>query len=413
MSDVAIRVENLSKQYRIGAVKRKYRTLRDQLVDWMGGWFRRGGEHKNKFIWALEDVSFDVRQGEVLGIVGHNGSGKSTLLKILSGITEPTRGRAELYGRVGSLLEVGTGFHQELTGRENVYLNGSILGMSRTEIDRKFDEIVEFSGVEKFIDTTVKFYSSGMSVRLAFAVAAHLEPEILLIDEVLAVGDAAFQKKSLGKMDEVARSGRTVLFVSHNMTAVENLCPRSIWLSDGKLVGSGDSSTVIESYLTAGSRGQSEYVAPQRERSTPVYFTHARLIDGTGRLASAVPMGGSLTVELGFDARETIKSPAFSVRLTTLSNDSLVAWRTRETAGELPPLEGRGMVRLHVENLNLLPGRYYLTIGLSDPYRRYEVVENALKVEVTPRAIYAEGSGLTSLDGEHIYTPCSWEYAFD
>lgn len=413
MSNYAIRAKGLSKQYRIGTVKRKYRTLRDQAVDWAERAIHRREGRQEPHIWALDDVTFDVHSGEVLGIVGHNGSGKSTLLKLLSGITEPTRGRAELYGRVGSLLEVGTGFHQELTGRENVFLNGSILGMSRAEIERKFDEIVEFSGVEKFIDTTVKFYSSGMAVRLAFAVAAHLEPEILLIDEVLAVGDAAFQKKSLGKMNEVARSGRTVLFVSHNMTAVENLCPRSIWLNDGKLAGNGESSAVIEAYLTADTRGQSEYTASDRERSKPVHFTHARLINGNGGLSPAVPMGGSLTVELGFDAQEPIKSPNFGVQLTTLSNDSVLAWRTQETVAPLPTLSGSGTLRLHIDTLNLLPGRYYLTLSVADPYRVYEVVENALKIEITPRAVFPEGSGPTSQGDEHIYTPCSWEYIPD
>src|SRR5207247_905772 len=241
MSDIAIRVENLSKRYEIGAAKRRHDTLRDQLADGLKALFRNKGQprQRKESIWALKDVSFEIKHGEVVGFIGRNGAGKSTLLKILSRITEPTAGHAEVRGRVGSLLEVGTGFHHELTGRENIYLNGAILGMKKAEIDRKFDEIVDFSGVEKFIDTPVKHYSSGMHVRLAFAVAAHLEPEILLVDEVLAVGDAAFQKKCLGKMGDVAKKGRTVLFVSHNMAAVTRLCPKAILLDNGSIALSG------------------------------------------------------------------------------------------------------------------------------------------------------------------------------
>ena len=227
MPDIAVRVDNLSKRYYLGALQQRQDTLRDALVSV----FRRSGSRTlplSEELWALKDVSFEVKQGEVLGIVGRNGAGKSTLLKLLSRITEPTSGRAEIQGRVASLLEVGTGFHPELSGRENIYLNGAILGMHRNEIERKFDEIVDFSGIERFLDTPVKRYSSGMYVRLAFAVAAHLEPEILFVDEVLSVGDAQFQKKCLGKMGNVAKEGRTILFVSHNMVAMQSLCQRAI-----------------------------------------------------------------------------------------------------------------------------------------------------------------------------------------
>src|SRR4051794_31967620 len=243
MSDVAIRVDHLSKQYRIGGKQEQYKTLRDTISSAAGKPVRMvrsrigpSSERKSKAhitIWALKDVSLEVKRGEVVGIIGRNGAGKSTLLKVLSRITEPTEGYAEIHGRIGSLLEVGTGFHQELTGRENIYLNGAILGMSRADITRKFDEMVAFAEVDKFIDTPVKHYSSGMYLRLAFAVAAHLEPEILLVDEVLAVGDAAFQKKCLGKMGEVAQEGRTVVFVSHNMGAIRALCNRGVVLSNG------------------------------------------------------------------------------------------------------------------------------------------------------------------------------------
>lgn len=256
MDNVAIRVEHLAKQYRIGGKATSYKTLRESLMNTLaapGRWLA-GGRPETPTIWALDDVSFEVREGEAVGVIGRNGAGKSTLLKILSRITRPTRGRAELSGRVGALLEVGTGFHGELTGRENIYLNGAILGMHRDEIRRKFDEIVEFSGVEKFLDTAVKFYSSGMYVRLAFAVAAHLEPEVLVVDEVLAVGDADFQKKCLSKMGSAATSGRTVLFVSHNMSAVQTLCDKAIWLDEGKILMEGPTTNVVASYLSTHSQ---------------------------------------------------------------------------------------------------------------------------------------------------------------
>jgi lipopolysaccharide transport system ATP-binding protein len=246
-----IEVESVSKRYRIGMRQAPYSTLRETLADLFRAPFN--GSRKNsadKVVWALKDVSFEVAPGEVVGIIGCNGAGKSTLLKVLSRITEPTNGRVKLFGRVGSLLEVGTGFHPELTGRENIYLNGAILGMKRSEIERKFDEIVAFAEVEKFLDTPVKYYSSGMYMRLAFSVAAHLEPEILLVDEVLAVGDFAFQKKCLGKMGDVAKEGRTVLFVSHNMSAVQRLCNRAIWLEEGKLASEGSASKVVSDYLS-------------------------------------------------------------------------------------------------------------------------------------------------------------------
>ncbi|MGD8313865.1 MAG: ABC transporter ATP-binding protein [Syntrophobacterales bacterium] len=259
MSDLAIRVDGLSKQYRIGSKQQGYKTLRDTLAATLLSPFRRaqdllrgqayGAAELGETIWALKDVSCEIKRGEVVGIIGPNGAGKTTLLKILSRITEPTEGQAEIQGRVGSLLEVGTGFHPELTGRENIYLNGAILGMKKAEIEQKFDEMVSFAEIDKFIDTPVKHYSSGMYVRLAFAVAAHLEPEILLVDEVLAVGDMAFQKKCLGKMDDVAKEGRTVLFVSHNMGAIQQLTERSILLENGKLILDAKTPKVVEVYL--------------------------------------------------------------------------------------------------------------------------------------------------------------------
>lgn len=268
MDDIAIKVEGLGKQFRIGGRQESYKTLQDTIAEFLYSplrHIRKLYKRDNNTIWALKDVSFEIRRGEVVGIIGRNGAGKSTLLKILSRITEPTSGYADIYGRVGSLLEVGTGFNLELTGRDNVYLSGAILGMKKSEIGRKFDEIVAFAEVEKFIDTPVKHYSSGMYLRLAFAVAAHLEPDILLIDEVLAVGDARFQKKCLGKMEDVSKKGRTVLFISHNMAAVQNLCMRAIVLQEGRKTFESGASEAIEYYLS--SDGNDEWLNEKRGKN--------------------------------------------------------------------------------------------------------------------------------------------------
>lgn len=279
-----IKVENLSKQYHIGARQVPYQTLRETISNAVRkplNLFNRNGHSEDNSIWALKDISFEVMPGEVVGIIGRNGAGKSTLLKVLSRITEPTSGQVDLYGRVGSLLEVGTGFHMELTGRENIYLNGAILGMTTAEIRRRFDEIVDFSGVEKFLDTPVKHYSSGMFMRLAFSVAAHLEPEILAIDEVLAVGDSEFQKKCLGKMGEVAKEGRTVLFVSHNMQAVSSFCTRGIYLRDGHLILSSGIAEVLEAYLTYAESAR-ETSWDGNEGSEEFRLKMTRLLGGQG-----------------------------------------------------------------------------------------------------------------------------------
>ena len=261
MSDLAIRVENIGKRYRIGAPVSRYRTLRETISDAVMTPLKhlRGGAESYDHIWALKDISFEVEQGKVLGFIGRNGAGKSTLLKILARVTDPTEGYAEIRGRVGSLLEVGTGFHPELTGRENIFLNGAILGMKRAEIERKFDEIVAFSEVDKFIDTPVKRYSSGMYLRLAFAVAAHLEPEILVVDEVLAVGDAEFQRKCLGKMGDVAREGRTVLFVSHNMSAILQLTEEALVIEKGRLAMRAPTAQAVDYYLSSGMSQEGQY----------------------------------------------------------------------------------------------------------------------------------------------------------
>jgi lipopolysaccharide transport system ATP-binding protein len=300
--DAAIVAESLSKRYRIGELQSAYGTLRDSLAGGVRRLARREPQTRYEEMWALRDVSFDVPEGQVLGIVGRNGAGKSTLLKILTRITTPTSGRATISGRVGSLLEVGTGFHPELTGRENVLLNGAVLGMKRKEILAKLPEIIEFAGIGNYLDTPVKRYSSGMSVRLAFAVAAHLEPEILLVDEVLAVGDAEFQRRCLGRMEDLSQSGRTVLFVSHNMQAVAQLCERALWLERGRLVDDGPSADVVARYLQAG-HGTGASVAWPDPASAPgndlVRLRSARVLQH-GEVASGVDVREPVAIEIGF-----------------------------------------------------------------------------------------------------------------
>jgi lipopolysaccharide transport system ATP-binding protein len=306
MSNIALQVENLAKKYEIALGKHRHDTLRDQISEAVRSMFRSNGRSwgGTETFWALKDISFEIKKGELVGVIGRNGAGKSTLLKILSRITVPTAGKADIYGRVASLLEVGTGFHGELSGRENVYLNGAILGMKKAEIDRKFDEIVAFSEVEKFIDTPVKRYSSGMFVRLAFAVAAHLEPEILIVDEVLAVGDARFQKKCLSKMEEVGHQGRTVLFVSHNMQSITRLCPRVILLSDGKILKDGPSHEAVSAYLDSGMAASAAHEWPDPAQAPGGEVARLRAVrvrSEDGQIAELTDIRRPLRVEMEYD----------------------------------------------------------------------------------------------------------------
>ncbi|HID52102.1 MAG TPA: ABC transporter ATP-binding protein [Anaerolineae bacterium] len=314
MNTLAIKAENIGKQYHIAKEKRKYTTLRDVLADKTKAPFRRarnllrgqatGAAELDEVFWALRDIDFEVKQGEVVGLIGRNGAGKSTLLKLLSRITEPTEGVIRLRGRVGSLLEVGTGFHQELTGRENVYLNGAILGMQREEITRQFEAIVAFAEVEKFIDTPVKHYSSGMRVRLAFAVAAHLNPEILLVDEVLAVGDARFQRKCLNQMQSVGQSGRTVIFVSHNMSTITRLCERTILLEDGRIVADGPAHQIVAQYMASGSGTSAERVWSNPARAPGAKVARlraARVRNDQGHISDAIDIRRPLTLEMEYE----------------------------------------------------------------------------------------------------------------
>ncbi len=341
--DIAIRVENLSKRYRIGLKEEVNDTLAGMFTDWVKrpGYnlrrlrrmtrFAEDGQEPEDTIWALKDVSFEVKRGEVVGIIGRNGAGKSTLLKILSRITHPTSGRVELNGRVSSLLEVGTGFHPELSGRENIYLNGTILGMRKAEIDRKFDEIVDFSGIEKFIDTPVKRYSSGMGVRLAFSVAAHLEPEILLIDEVLAVGDAEFQQKCLGKMGDVAKEGKTALFVSHNIQAVKSLCESAVLLDQGRVVFNGNTHDTIDRYLPPTNMISREKRWAEENAPGNAHFQLLAIRVTPPSRQSEGPIFSSSDIFLEFEFKASNLHPALCVGFDLLDQSGTVLFRSYQT----------------------------------------------------------------------------------
>ncbi len=355
MNDIAIRVENLSKLYHIGQRESAYKTLRESIMNLFS---RRDG--KPDTFWALKDVSFQVKRGEAVGIIGRNGAGKTTLLKILTRITEPTEGIAEIHGRVGSLLEVGTGFHPELTGRENIFLNGAILGMTKNEIKRKFDEIVAFAEIEKFMDTPVKRYSSGMYVRLAFAVAAHLEPEILLVDEVLAVGDVGFQKKCLGKMGDVAKEGRTVLFVSHNMGAIRGLCQRTVWINDGHILDDGETQRVVSRYMNAVTKGFAQGRAKDNEQVIieQIVFRNCR-----GEETLNFAFGDDLLVEIHFRARQSIRKPHFWIAIAGRSGSLFGASMLFD--GHCPDhIEGKAVITCVFKSIPLLPQLYTVSMGV-------------------------------------------------
>jgi len=397
MSDTVIKVENLSKQYRIGSRETGYRTFRETLVDaakapfqHMRSMFTRHSSlvtHHSETIWALRDVSFEVTQGEVVGIIGRNGAGKSTLLKILSKITEPTEGRVELRGRIGSLLEVGTGFHPELTGHENVYLYGAILGMDRWEITRKFDEIIAFAELEKFVDTPVKRYSSGMYMRLAFAVAAHLEPEILLVDEVLAVGDAAFQKKCLGKMGDVSKEGRTVLFVSHSMPAILNLCSVGILLDSGKICEKGAVPQVVDTYLRESLDIEGEVILPDNrpQPKSELRFLSARIKDFDGKLSAHVDIRG-FTLELDYEVSLPIRSAQVTLELwNSMGICVLCSSDFDENPEDIKKIKqpGRYRVSCFINPMFLRPGRYWIDLGSSIPgVRVLDEFRNVIAFEV-------------------------------
>lgn len=375
MTDIAITVENLSKRYRIGLKEQRHETLASALTDVVTAPIRnfrrlrqlthfQDGEED--VIWALKDVSFEVKRGEVVGIIGRNGAGKSTLLKILAGITEPTSGRAIIRGRVGSLLEVGTGMHPELTGRENIYLAGTILGMKKAEIDRKFEEIVEFAEIGKFIDTPIKRYSSGMKVRLGFAIAAHLEPEILLVDEVLAVGDAAFQKKCLGKMDDVAREGRTVLFVSHNMGAIRRLCNRAVWIHNGSIQKVGDTHTVIgnyESYMLHQRKSTGRL--SHRDNGRIAYFFAWRIIEPETQHENILNSLGPVRIEFLVNVNERVTVRLHSIAL--FDNENRLIW-ANAIKNKIVLAPGNYGFIYEFPSLPIVPGNYRWIAFIYDDY---------------------------------------------
>ncbi len=403
MSDIAIRVENLSKRYTITALRYRHDTLRDQIMEGLKSVFRRNGQpdSRTETIWALKDVSFEVKRGEVLGVIGRNGAGKSTLLKILSRIIDPTLGRAAMFGRVGSLLEVGTGFDRELTGRENIYLNGAIFGMKKAEIDRKFDEILSFSEVEKFIDTPVKRYSSGMYVRLAFAVAAHLDPEILIVDEVLAVGDANFQKKCLGKMGDAAKKGRTVLLVTHNMSSLLRLCPESILLDQGELVFCAKSSEVVERYLRSGNHIRpAKAWSPNELPSTcgPFRPIALRVCDANGNVTSLVRCSEPFSIAIQYQITEPVRNLQVVFKLySTLGQLVFISADLDNPAHYeryLTRVPGHYVSRCHIPANLLNRGTFVVGISATVPHvRRYFWEQESVELTVHATGAVGEWGG--------------------
>ncbi|HEU4587263.1 MAG TPA: polysaccharide ABC transporter ATP-binding protein [Gemmatimonadales bacterium] len=417
-ADLVLQVEGLGKQYRIGQA-RGSRTLREAVAETFGGLTRRvaGGRgtaqvappQDDHSIWALRDVSFEVHAGEVVGIVGGNGAGKSTLLRILSRITEPTEGRADVTGRVGALLEVGSGFHPELTGRENIYLNGSILGMRKAEIARKFDEIVEFAEIGQFLDTPVKRYSSGMYVRLAFAVAAHLDPDILIVDEVLAVGDVRFQRKCLNKMQDVSRGeGRTVLFVSHNMNAIQRLCTRCLLFEHGRLVTAGDPVPIVSEYLAASSpttaREWIDVSEVRRAGTGEARVTAARYSSLSDAAAYQPYPDGPFQMQLVIDSDAARTVSSVAVTFFDPSGTKLVNADTLAIGRDITLQQGRNLVTLRIPALHLNPGVYLVGLWLANPGSRvvFDHVEAAFQVEV----ITLQGQALGVLPDAHGAVTC-------
>jgi lipopolysaccharide transport system ATP-binding protein len=422
MSNFAIRAEHLGKKYQIGE-KERYRMLRDMLHDaTIATWQSmrqalnrqaRSERQNRRTLWALKDVSFEIQPGDLVGIVGSNGAGKTTLLKILSRVTVPTEGRARLRGRVGSLLEVGTGFHPELTGRENIYLNGAILGMRKQEIDRKFDEIVAFSEVEKFLDTPIKFYSSGMRVRLAFSVAAHLEPEILLVDEVLAVGDVAFQKKSLGRMGEVVREGRTVLFVSHNMAALRSLCRTGLYLEKGQVQYFGDIAGAIDCYLKSGAIQNQPQVDLEPDPALPVQIVGVKVMSPEGEISSHIPHDQPFFVQI----RIIVREPTYRMNLGVflLDSDLEVIFSTHDFEQDEERLQVRqpGVYTYRLQFPPIfVPDNYRLSVRAIRAGRMGERILHNVE-QVCPFEVFDNGSARSRANvpwrGKVVY-PISWEY---
>ncbi len=422
MEKPIITIKNISKKYDINHLNGKYVALRDVLTHIAKNPFNflkhkakviTGLEKKEEF-WALKDINLEIKKGEVLGIIGHNGAGKSTLLKILSQITPPTTGEIKINGRVGSLLEVGTGFHPELSGRENIFLNAAILGMSKREIEKKFDQIVEFAGIEKFLDTPVKRYSSGMYVRLAFSVAAHMEPDILIIDEVLAVGDAEFQKKCLGKMDEVTKQdGRTIIFVSHNLNAVQQLCKKTVVLSQGKIKFAGDTDEAIKLYTDDLSQqiNKEDLSKAKRKRSQGnTRFSHISFYNKEGREVSRVQSGEPLTIGLSYKSKglEELENCRVSVSFRTISGESLFICSTDLVSTQNLNLPALGEVKCHIENLPLNRGKYIMSLIFQVNKQIEDWIDDGAILEVDSGDFYESGASNSYWEGKGVLVKHNW-----
>lgn len=401
-----IKVQNLSKRYRLGFREKQAETLAGQVANLIKSpWqnlkrlrnMSRFGVEDESVFWALKDINFEVKEGEVLGIIGKNGAGKSTLLKILSQITEPTSGKIEIVGRVASLLEVGTGFHPELSGRENIYMNGTILGMTRKEIDSKLEEIIDFSGVDKFIDTAVKFYSSGMKVRLGFSVAAHLEPEILIIDEVLAVGDYEFQKKCLGKMEEVAGQGRTVLFVSHNMVAVRNLCTSAILIESGTIAKSGNVQKLADYYL---SRDEKNYDLKVRDEPKDIFLKSFQIV-------SEVQTGADFKFEAMIFSKN-YSNIQFALAFKTLESQPVFQLYSGHSGINFELRPGSNKISMSIDSFPLIHGEYRCNIWIGSNGQVHDFMEGAFVLDVKEGAI-KKGGPISSFNGFPVISNAQWE----
>ncbi len=408
MSELAIRLRGISKQYHIGRRQEDRGGVRNVLSRAIVGPLHRAGRllvgkanhSSDQSFWALRDVSFDVKHGEIVGVIGRNGAGKSTLMKIMCRITDPSEGYGQINGRVGSLLEVGTGFHPELTGRENLFLNGAILGMRKAEIKRKFDEIVAFAEIDKFIDTPVKHYSSGMYVRLAFAVAAHLEPEILLVDEVLAVGDAAFQRKCLGKMNEVSKGGRTVILISHNMAAIENLCHKGVVIDQGKVTFAGDTGQAIDHYLQAygaSTNRQFSHVidltaATSRSKKSKPLLKRLELFTQGNPLKGQLRMGGPLTAHLYFELEEPASNVQACIAFDTLLGQRIfTAHSVFEPQNNWVARKGEQLFVCEIPSLTLVPGEYKIKLALDLHSSEQDTIEDAMRLTILESDFYGTG----------------------
>ena len=390
--EIAISARGLGKSYVI-VHKERESTAAETLIKYLANPFRRP---EKEVLWSLRDVSFDIKRGDIVGVVGRNGAGKSTLLKVLSRITAPSTGEARIKGRIGSLIEVGTGFQPELTGRENIYLNGAILGMRRSEITRRFDEIVDFSGVEKFLDTPVKRYSSGMYVRLAFAVAAHLDTEILLVDEVLSVGDAEFQKKSLGKIGAVAKSGRTVMFVSHNTATMEALCTTGMLLQSGRLLQYGPlQETLAEYHRVSKNRvAENNRVAPVELGSAYQHFMSIDLVDEEGMSTRNIPMGAPLRIAMRVQSERPIEFPNYLILIESTVGQRMMTIASPKSENALPLLNGVCDISCDLDRLPLAPGEYFIQLVLRKSGNYLEETDNLLSFTVRAADTFRDGWGV-------------------